>query len=299
MTKIGLVILNFLTYEDTLESIVTLNEMLVRNVDLNIYIVDNQTNIEKFQNFKDSLKNMSLDLKISYLESKENIGFSKGMNLGIDIARKNKCNYVVCSNSDIIYKKEINFNNLTETFDKCNKIGLIGPRITKNINENENPFYLKVKYNKNFISLIKQKIIYSSFLFFCLLSYLGSFISVFNKFLKEKNSQVIDYKNGEYYALHGSYFMLTPSYFKYYNNLDDNTFLYSEELIIAERLKKNNIVEYYNSSFEVFHHQASSTSKFIGSTGALHKLKRKHFFLKQQYTSRKYFLTTYVWNDLA
>jgi GT2 family glycosyltransferase len=93
MNKIGLVILNFLTYEDTLESIKTLDKTLVKNVDLKIYVVDNKSDSNKFKELQENIQDMNSEFDITYIASSENLGFAKGMNIGIDKARENGCNF--------------------------------------------------------------------------------------------------------------------------------------------------------------------------------------------------------------
>jgi GT2 family glycosyltransferase len=91
------------------------------------------------------------------------------------------------------------------------------------------------------------------------------------------------------YAVHGSFFILTPAYFKHYPELDSGTFLFFEEYILAERLHQKNLTEATVPSIEVIHKEDSSTRALLKNN--VHKL---FFTLKHNYTSAKYFYQHYL-----
>lgn len=86
--------------------------------------------------------------------------------------------------------------------------------------------------------------------------------------------------------------VLTPTYFKFYNNLDPNSFLYNEELILAERVRQKRLKMFYLNELTVFHKDDSSTNKMFGKNS----LKKLNFVLNENYKSRSYFLKKYIWN---
>jgi GT2 family glycosyltransferase len=283
--KLGLIILNFLTYEDTYISIKTLNKNLVKdNIELEIFIVDNQTDQKKYQKLKENISFIDINIKIFFLQSKKNLGFSRGMNIGIDKARESKCNFIICSNNDIIYKSKIDLYKFIYLYKNNSNIAIIGPKIFNPDGINQNP-YLK---NANYKSKLIQKIIYTN-VFGKMLFFLKTYLyRLKTKEAKKKNNNL---SSMSIYSLHGSYFILTPSYFKYYENLDPNTFLYSEELILAERLKKHNMLMYYTNDLEVFHKDDSSTNEMLGKDS----FKKSYFILNENYKSYSYFLKEYIW----
>jgi GT2 family glycosyltransferase len=290
MNKIGLVILNFLTYEDTLESIKTLDKTLVKNVDLKIYVVDNKSDSNKFKELQENIQDMNSEFDITYIASSENLGFAKGMNIGIDKARENGCNFVICSNNDIIYNQLIDFNKFIEIFNKDNSIAIIGPKILSPDGINQNPYMLKNQEKSSLIKFIKHKLIFSNIigkLVFFIFGYKNYF---FRNKIKNVNTELIP---SQYiYALHGSFMIFTPSYFKFYNNLDPNTFLYNEELILAERVLQKNLKIFYTNEVTVFHKDDSSTNKMLGKNS----FKKLNFVFRENYKSRSYFLKEYIWN---
>jgi len=287
MNKIGLVILNFLTYNDTYESIKTLSEKLVKDINLEIFVVDNATNDVKYNELKSKISRLDMNFTIQYLASKENLGFARGMNVGIDKAREDKCNFVICSNNDIIYKQSIDFNEFIERYNMDTFIAAIGPKILNPDDENQNPYMIKNKEKSDLKKLIKQKIVFTNpigkIVFF--------FFGYKNAFFQKRKKVVTETSSQSAYALHGSFMVFTPSYFKYYENLDPNTFLYNEELILAERIRQNNLKMFYLNKLTVMHKDDSSTNEMLGKDS----LKKLNFILNENYKSRSYFLKEYIW----
>jgi GT2 family glycosyltransferase len=86
------------------------------------------------------------------------------------------------------------------------------------------------------------------------------------------------------YAPHGSFIIFTPSFFKYYNGFDNGTFLYCEEFILAEMLKKKNLKCWFENSIIVTHKESKSLDNITKN----YKEKVK-FTLKNTFESCKYF----------
>jgi GT2 family glycosyltransferase len=286
MSKIGIVVLNYLTYNDTYELINTLNQQ-VENENFTVYIVDNGSDKNKYLDLKNDLSNLLLSFHIKFLNSSENVGFAKGMNIGIIEAKKDGCEFIICSNNDILFNKKINFNKFLDIYDSDNSIAVIGPKILNFDMFNQNPYIINNPFKKTFSTRMKKKIIFGSLFGKCLFFIRGLIKSIFKKdahLLEElKDSNYI-------HCLHGSFFMLTPSYFKYYQTLDKNTFLYGEELILAERVRSKNLKEYYCSKIEVIHKDDSSTNEMLGKDS----FKKKYFILSENYKSLKYFMKEYL-----
>ncbi|CAA6812528.1 MAG: Glycosyl transferase, family 2 [uncultured Sulfurovum sp.] len=287
MPKIGLVVLNFITYNDTYETIKSLSNSN-SNSNVYIYIVDNKTDNKKYRHLKNQLLNLNLNYKIIYLSSEDNLGFAKGMNIGIDKARKDGCTHIICSNNDIQYNKKIDFNKFINIYNKDKKIAVIGPKILNPDCLNQNPYMIKKRLPTELYDRIKQKIIFTNIIgkyIFMLRGIIRSRINR-NDHIKEKLSDS-DYV----YCLHGSYFILTPAYFGFYKNLDSNTFLYVEELILAERVQIKGLKKYYYNDIEVFHKDDSATNEMLGKDS----LNKILFILNENYKSLQYFMKEYIW----
>src|SRR5260221_13271795 len=90
-------IVNFRGRDNTLVCLGSIEKAAKDKFNLNVVVVDNGSQ----ENLR--LPKYSFNLKI--LESKENLGFSGGHNLGIKYALENGANYVLVLNNDIIVHK--------------------------------------------------------------------------------------------------------------------------------------------------------------------------------------------------
>lgn len=289
MNKIGLVILNFLTYEDSLDTIKSLHEFLVDYIHLEVYLVDNKTNDKRYIQLQSQINRLGTGLNIHYLSTEENIGFARGMNLGIDQARKDGCNFVICSNSDIVYKKKIDFNHFIDLYEKDKSIAVIGPSILTLNGADQNPYMVEDTSQNGFKSKIKKNLIFTNPIGKILFFLIG-YLRMFKHGKKSQKQETLkDLESQQVYALHGAYFVLTPAYFELFENLDPNTFLYNEELILAERVKQNGLNMYYLKELEVCHKDDSSTNEMLGKKS----FKKINFVLNENYKSRSYLFRAY------
>ncbi|MGK5095393.1 methyltransferase domain-containing protein [Deltaproteobacteria bacterium TL4] len=286
--KIGFVILNFLTYEDSYE----LLESLVERSDINqfsvqIYMVDNQSCSEKYRAFQ--AKVSPLLSSVCFLSASKNLGFAQGLNLGIEQARKEGCEFVVCSNNDILIQSVNFFQTLVDTYLKDTQIAVIGPSI-KNLNnqENQNPYIQKRALDHSARRWLYQ-LQYSTF-FGKPLFYLVEYLKRLKAFLSPRNQYAFGCQSEYIYCVHGSFFILTPAYFQHFSTLDPHTFLYFEECIIAERVYQKGLKEYVNAELHVLHKDDSSTNTLF-KHNAWRKLQ---FVLKHNFQSGKYFYKHYV-----
>jgi hypothetical protein len=89
---------------------------------LHVLVVDNKSDDDSVTLIESKFP----DLKI--IKNKENIGFSKGNNVGIDFALKNEADYVLLLNQDTEVEPDF-LSNLVEEGERDRKIGLLSPLI--------------------------------------------------------------------------------------------------------------------------------------------------------------------------
>lgn len=283
--KFAFVILNYKNYQVTLE--------LLRNLtkhswvkDVNIYVVDNGSNNESVTELQ----------KVNYLKFKliaveNNLGFANGMNLGIEKAREDECNYVCLVNSDIeIPITEIDFlEKITNTYHQDNKIAVIAPSITDLDGLEQNPMLVRdlTKYE-----ILKKKLFYLTgfyhiyyflrvYLFYSIVNYFSEKRHIAHRAKVKKRAM----KESQYiYIPHGSFIILTPTYFNCWNSLDKNTFIYCEEIILAEHVKQNNLKIWFENTLKVTHKESKST--FFDN-----KKEKLKFILSNTFKSCRYFMT--------
>lgn len=279
--KFGFVVLHYKNIEDTIECIDSLESQ--KNIEALIFIVDNFSN----DGTKEQLENKYGEKEnIFLISSKANLGFAKGNNLGISLARKKGCDFVCLINNDTLIKQEEFSDKCIEEWEKYNySIG--GPRIISTIDGlDQNPYML----NSHFVKSKKDAI---RMYFVALVKYI--FIKVgFNEWWNKKNIRgsitenlekvVLDsYKKD--FLLNGACLILSPTFFKKYNKLCDWTFMYEEETIIYFLSRRLGIKNMYFPNIEIYHKEQSSTKKSFGT-----EKKKLLFGYKEDLNSRKQLL---------
>jgi GT2 family glycosyltransferase len=257
MDKVGIVVLNYLNYEDTIECVYSL-----LNIDYNDYkivIVDNGSENDSFKKIRDEFED---NKKIYLINTEKNLGYAKGNNFGIDYCRNNlSVNHVLIINNDTIVRDR----NLLDVFVANKSEGIIlGPKIINLEGKNQNPlhsFPLKIMIYQ-FIEFISQ-----------------NFIKHLKNILTKKTKTKLVKKYDDFY-LHGACLFFTEDYFKYYNGFFNKTFLYFEENILYLLIKK-----------------IDKNLKYIDSTSIIHKEDRSSelFFKNKDSVKRKYMRKSFIW----
>ena len=273
---IAIVILNFHTYEETSEltsSILKLSD----GEKYSVYIVDNESESEKLALLTQKFEDFP---NVKFFAQKDNTGFANGMNKGIDAARADGHNYIICSNSDILLNNTHDLKRLKEIAKSNQTIGVIAPQIVNLHGHYQNPLFETNPITSKFIKFIIS-IPLIGFAVYALRFLLRLYVL---KVDRQKPN-----KSGFFYCPHGAFFMLTPSYFRHYKGLDANTFLYFEELILAARLRKHNLKFFLDTSLQVTHIEDVATNKMLNRKN----LNKTAFILRENYKSLSYYLKSY------
>lgn len=252
---IGIVILNYLNYEDTIECV---NSILVQSLKpKNIVVVDNHSNNESYTMLKQEFDGYD---SVEIIELKENLGFARGNNAGIQICRsKGLQNILVINNDTVIYENDFIEKLIRISYN--NKIGIIGPKIIGKDGLDQNPVY-----TENSLFQMLRRLNYS------LLSDLS-----FYKILKKKISKKAQYNNEnknnvkQKFILHGSALFFTENFFKYYEGFYPGTFLYVEENILAYMLQKVNLKFHFVDKISIFHKEDKSSAMAFSNSKSIYK----------------------------
>ena len=271
---ISVVIIDFNSYKRTLEYIFDFTKY-VSYSKISFIIVDNSIEKENYNKLKKELMNNYcvekikceysnkyisdiLQLKIlkesklinlSIIKSKDNYGFAKGNNIGAKFASEIfKPDFIIFSNNDILFKyKCLNLRNLIKKFTLDDRIALIGPRVVGLDNIQQSPCSERSiweRWNMNSIIWPLNKIIN------------------INK-LNTANDTLFINKNSYVYRIIGAFMIFDMNKFLDIGMFDENTFLFAEELIIAERLKKFGYKTFYCDEEVIIHEQGATTKKSI------------------------------------
>lgn len=275
--KIGVVILNYLNWKDTVECVETILNQSKK--DLEIVIVDNHSLNESISELTNLYKNSS---NITILETNENMGFAKGNNTGIKYCKETLglYNVFVCNN-DVLFEDSTFFSKLTE-LNLDNNVGAIGTMLIGADGKNQNPVKLKI----NAYTLVKHLI--EPTLNEIGLKKLTLFMHQVAQFIKKKrkNDTLLTEhtsmlsRNGEEYFLHGAAIYFTEEYLKKADGFYPETFLYYEENILGIIFEKMDLKMQYIDELKMYHKEDQSMAlSFSDISKAKKKLLRKSIII--------------------
>lgn len=266
MDKIGIVILNYLNYKDTIECVESTANLSYPSIE--VVVVDNgSTNRSRAvleKRFKD-------DRRITLLCAERNLGYAKGNNIGITFCRKyKKCDYVLIVNNDTIFDQEDFIQRLIASNKENTSVGAIGPRILSDNGGNSNPIYSDMNARR----ILKDLFINLSIIFG-----VYQFIKRVEGVLVKSTEQTIDRpmisSEHQPFLLHGSALLLTPLYLDSFRGLYPGTFLYYEENILGIIFKKNQLKFYYQPNASLLHKEDGSSK--ISNNNSSRINARRHF----------------------
>ncbi|GAB6179427.1 glycosyltransferase family 2 protein [Desulfotomaculum defluvii] len=267
------VILHYLTHKDTIECV----ESILNNVlheDYSILIVDNGSTNNSGQILHEKY---DLNPKVYLIESKINLGFAKGNNLGYSYAKeKLKTDFVIMINNDTVITQN-NFLSKIKSIYVEEKFDILGPDIISLIdNKHQNPYKVNVKKysEKGIKSMIRTR--YRNILFSYLYLYdIYLFIykkiirKHFNKYIKKIKKQndrnSLYSENQRNIKLHGSCLIFSPDYLRKYKGLYSKTFMYLEEDILFYIAQKERLKLRYTPQIKIYHKEDSSTNALLNS----------------------------------
>lgn len=248
--KLVFVILHYKNTKDTIECIDSIKNSL-KDKDYKIIVVDNNSGNN---NDIDMLKKKVDDLIVS----NENLGFAKGNNLGIDLAKeKYNPEFIAAINNDTIIEQ----NSLIDDIEKIYKevsFDILGFKILTNNGFSVNPFpsYKTLEEVEKAINKSNRLInIYKS----------PIKIKLLKIYLKMKHTiKGVNYpSNGinrmEDVSLHGCALIFSEKYLKKYDDaFYKETFIYHEEEFLEYRRRRDNLKFVYDPNIVIFHKEGSS-----------------------------------------
>jgi len=168
------------------------------------------TNSVALGNFEKDTKHNLIYINNNFIiiQTNKNLGFAGGNNVGIEYALKKETDYILLLNNDTKIIDGYFLNRMIEYAKNGLKIGVIGPIVYKNNNEIQNTLL----YFPNVISNIRKKI---------------------QKMIK------IEYTNPKFVdAVSGCCFLVSREAVEEVGLMDENFFLYAEEIEWCYRIRK-------------------------------------------------------------
>lgn len=223
-----IVILNFNSYEDTIECINSIKKVTYPNY--KIVVVDNDSKDNSVKVLRDKYPELSI------LVSNENLGYASGNNIGIKYALEENAEYICVLNNDVVVEKNF-LEPLIKIFEVDNKIGMVGPCICEYSNRD------KVQAMGAYINLYRGLA-------------MGQCEGADYSSIKNKLFDV-DY-------LGGACFIVKAEVFKNIGLIPENYFLFYEETEFCLNAKRKgyNLICVYDS--KVYHKRSATISKYTG-----------------------------------
>lgn len=233
MNRIAIVILNYEAYRETEKCV---ESILKKKLEIaGIVIVDNASRNDSFlyltRKFQDNNK-------IRLVKSDENLGFARGNNLGIKMAREEwKADFILLLNSDTVILEEDYLTKMLEEYESG-----IGVMQTSALRLNGR-YTQKNHGTYDFMGLF--------------LEVMQGFCTYYNIYFPHGISRSDKNKLDPWVS--GCDILLTPDYFKIFERLYPLTFLYGEEYILAMMLKKAGLRWKVVEDAHVLHAESKST----------------------------------------
>lgn len=257
----SIVILNYNTFQETLSCINSFVKIKNQdNIVLKFVIVDNNSPDGSGSLLK---THYEYDESVNVLLCKENLGFSKGNNVGYKYSLKYNPDFIILSNSDIEVKQKDFFNIIISLFEKKN-FSVLGPDVYNPVKKiHQSPIFLDIPLDTKFVQRRILKLYKRRLSLLC-----RSFFNIKPSFQMNKRT----FNTNDSYKkescngyLQGSFLIFSRNFMEAFpEGLYDGTFMYGEELILYYLLKEKEMLELYSPDIQVIHYEGVATKKSQG-----------------------------------
>ncbi|MFD1615033.1 glycosyltransferase family 2 protein [Gelatiniphilus marinus] len=244
--KLSVVILNY-NVRYFLELCLKSVQAAIVNIDAEIIVVDN--------NSEDGSCNMvkALFPDIKLIENKENLGFSKGNNIGVSQA---KGDFVCVLNPDTVVAEDT-FVKILGFAQTKQKLGIVGCKLINGAGQ----FLPESKRNIPYVNAAFKKM-------------LGNSKDYYANRLNENQKGKVD-------VLVGAFMFFKREVYHKVNGFDEDYFMYGEDIDLSYKMIKSGYQNYYFGDTTVIHFKGESTlrDKFYARRfyGAMQIFYKKHF----------------------
>lgn len=262
---ITLIVVDYKTMEKTVRYLEMCMEKAVPAEDLHMVIVDNSEGGRDSFNVLEKLtgrlpedtgitikekpifKGKIRDREFLYVAAWQNLGYAKGNNLGAAAAGRfypKDAGYLF-SNNDLRMEGEVKLSRLMEPIKAFPDVAAVGPKIIGTDGKAQTP------WKKT--GVVKQMF----------LRYLNLLLPKFckiNRFITDLDTQATE-ESRYVYWLTGCFLLVDAGVFQRIGGFDEETFLYCEEMILAEKLLCEQKRMYYENSVTLIHEHGQTMKK--------------------------------------
>ena len=244
------IVLNYKTFEQTLEIVGKLRQLTYSSLD--VLVIDNFSPNESAT----VLENSAQRSGFLFIRNTENSGYAAGNNIGIRYAVEHGYKYSWILNNDLVFDDIEILNRLVNVVETDSRIACVGPKI-KDLNGSIVAPYIKrpTWWDLSF------------------------------GIVKARNERARhEFESGVVYRVYGCCMLLRNSMMEQVGYMDERTFLYCEEDILAERLLSIGAYAYYCADTNVIHLESMTVNAVQGKR-SLKKtktvLKSMNIYLKE------------------
>ncbi|WP_333813449.1 glycosyltransferase family 2 protein [Muricomes intestini] len=253
------VILHYLAIEETKQSV----KYIQNDIDTEKYhivIVDNASNNGSGREIQEYY---SRDEDITVIINVENLGFSRGNNVGFSYAKQRwNPRYIVLMNNDVYLLEKQLIHKLNIEYEKS-YFAVLGPLImTADGRCDINPIRTSPMTKQQVLNDIKtyrrRRRLYQY--------HLMGLRNIALRVLKGTAKKRV-YKNyiqrTEHAQLHGCFMVFSSRYTERFEGLDDRTFLFREEAILYKHMLENGLNTVYLPDIAIFHKEDAATDQIV------------------------------------
>ncbi len=251
---LSIVIVNY-NVKEFLQNLIHSIEKATRNIEYEIIIADNASDDGSVEFLKEKFPQIKL------IANKNNLGFSKANNQGLKIASGK---YLLLLNPDTLIREDT-FEKMIEFFETTPEAGMAGCKIL-------NP--------DGSLQLACRRSFPGPWTSFCKVTGLSSLFPGSRIFARYNLTYLDENKTYEVDAISGSFMMLRKEAYKKVGGLDEEFFMYGEDLDFCYRVQKSGYKVFYVHNTQIIHYKGESTKRSsIDETKVFYEA--MHLFVKK------------------
>ena len=231
--QLSVIILNY-NVRYFLELCVVSVQDAIKNIDAEIIVVDNNSLDGSCNMMKQRFPHVKL------IENKENLGFPKGNNIGVAIA---KGEYICILNPDTVVAEDT-FSQVLAFAQKQNDLGIVGVKL--------------IDGTGNFLPESKRGTPTPIVAFTKITGLYKLFPKLFGHYYAQHLSEN---ESGKVEILVGAFMLLKRDLYNKIGGFDENCFMYSDDIDLSYMALKNGKSNYYFHGTSVIHYKGESTIK--------------------------------------
>ena len=240
-----------------LELCLTSVEAAIHDLDAEVIVVDNNSSDDSCQMVKTTFPEVIL------IENKNNLGFSKGNNIGVAHA---KGQYICILNPDTVVA-ENTFSELLHFIQQQDNPGIVGCRLI----DGTGCFLPESKRNVPKPNVALKKLLGNSHDYYA--------------------NHIDEFGIGKVPVFVGAFMLMRKNVYNEVGGFDEDYFMYGEDIDLSFKVIKAGYQNYYNGTSSIIHYKGESTLKDVKYA--------KRFYGAMQIFYKKHFKSNWLFNAIV